>query len=309
MEPLYAHGKLLISAEYMVLHGSKALAVPLQLGQMLKRIRSDNERTFTWKAFDRSKLWFSVTIDPLHMKVLSTDDPPRAKYLCELFKACIEMMPSFQEDLFKWDVETHLEFSPEWGFGSSSTLTALLSEWAEVNPLDLHFMTSDGSGFDVACAIANGPIQYRLREGEPYYLHVPFHPPFKDQLYFAWLGSKQPTATHLSNLAGKLQPGYQEIHRFSVLTEEMTTATELDHFRSLMEEHEELLSSLLGMKRVSEERFPDLQGSVKSLGAWGGDFVMIATSQVEDSLYDYLYEQGIQIIFRYQDLVYEASNV
>lgn len=309
MEPLYAHGKLLITAEYMVLHGSKALAVPLQLGQMLRRIRSEDERTFTWKAFDRSQLWFSVTIDPLRMKVLSTDDPPRARYLCKLFKACIEMMPSFQEDLFKWDVETHLEFSPEWGFGSSSTLTALLSEWAEVNPLDLHFMTSEGSGFDVACAIASGPIQYRLREGEPHYLHVPFHPPFSDHLYFAWLGSKQPTAAHLSSLAGKLRPGYPEIHRFSLLTEEMTTATELDHFRSLMEEHEELLSTLLGMKRISEQRFPDLQGSVKSLGAWGGDFVMIATTQPEDKLYDYLYQRGIELIFRYQDLVYEANNV
>ena len=309
MESLYARGKLLISAEYMVLHGANALAVPLQMGQMLKRIRSEDERKFTWKAFDRNKLWFTVTIDPLHMKVLSTDDPPRARYLCKMFKACIEMMPSFQEDLFKWNVETHLEFSPEWGFGSSSTLTALLSEWAEVNPLDLHFMTSEGSGFDVACAIADGPVQYRLRDGEPHYKHVPFHPPFKDHLYFAWLGTKQPTATHLGDIAGRLQPGYEVIHRFSLLTEEMTRAGELDYFQSLMEEHEELLSGLLGIRKVSESRFPGLQGSVKSLGAWGGDFVMIASTLPEQELYDYLYHLNIQVIFRFQDLVYEGTTV
>lgn len=309
MEALYAHGKLLLSAEYMVLHGSKALAVPLQLGQILKRTRSGDPRKFTWKAFDRESLWFSATIDPMRMEIIDTDDRVKAKYLCRLFEACIEMMPSFQEDLFKWDVETHLEFSPEWGFGSSSTLTALLSEWAEVNPLELHSMISEGSGYDVACAISNGPIHYWLRDGEPHYQHIPFHPPFADRLYFAWLGSKQYTAQHLSTVAGQISPGYEIKHRFSLLTEEMTRATELSQFQSLVEEHEELLSGLLGMEKISISRFPDLEGSVKSLGAWGGDFVMIASSIPEDELYDYLYRREISVIFRYQELVYEGGSL
>jgi len=309
METIYAHGKLLISAEYMVLHGSRALGVPLQLGQVLRRTRSADPAKFSWKAFDRDRLWFDATIDPLHMKIISTNDPVKAAYLCQLFKACIELMPSFQEDLFKWDVETHLEFSPEWGFGSSSSLTALLSEWAEVNPLELHFMISEGSGYDVACAISDGPIHYWLRDGEPHYQHISFKPPFADHLYFAWLGSKQQTARHLSSVADRLRPGYETIHRFSRLTEEMTHAAELSHFQSLMEEHEEILSGLLGMEKIAGSKFPDLQGSVKSLGAWGGDFVMIASALPENELYDYLYRRKIEVIFRYHDLVYAGKNL
>jgi mevalonate kinase len=307
MEPLYAHGKLLISAEYMVLHGSKALAVPLQLGQSLKRRRSPDQNKFSWKAFNHDRLWFSATLDPRNIKVIASDDPIKAEYLCRMIRACIDMMPSFQEDLYKWDVETYLEFSPEWGFGSSSTLTALLSEWAEVNPLDLHFMTSEGSGYDVACAIAHGPIVYRLREDAPHYQHVVFHPPFSRQLYFAWLGSKQPTAIHLKKVAEKIKPDYETIHRFSVLTEEMMQSQELEHFQSLIEEHEEVLSGLLEMERVSISRFPGLHGTVKSLGAWGGDFVLIASELPERELFDYLYQQEIEVIFRYQDLVYHGG--
>lgn len=309
MEAIYAHGKLLISAEYMVLHGSKALAVPLQMGQVLRRSRSEDPEKFSWKAFDRNQLWFSATIDPLRMKVISTDDPIKAKYLCQLFKACIELMPSFQEDLFKWDVETHLEFSPEWGFGSSSTLIALLSEWAEVNPLELHFMISEGSGYDVACAISHGPIHYWLRDGEPHYQHVPFKPPFAEHLYFAWLGSKQPTAQHLRAVADQFRPGYEQIHRFSLLTEEMTQTVELGRFQSLMEEHEDILSGLLGIEKISGTLFNDFQGSVKSLGAWGGDFILIASAIPENELYDYLYSRKIEVIFRYQDLVYDGGNL
>jgi mevalonate kinase len=310
METLYAHGKLLLSGEYMVMHGSKALAVPLKLGQTLKRLRSEHQGgAFGWKAFYRDSPWFEALIDPIRLKVISASDPTVADNLCRLLKACVELMPSFQEDLFRWDVETHLDFSPLWGFGSSSTLTALLSEWAEINPLDLHFMISEGSGYDVACAIAEGPILYRLREDGPHYQHIRFDPPFADQLYFAWLGNKEPTASHLRRRSADFSPDYETLHRFSVLTDQMVEAVELGPFRIAMEEHEEILSGLLGMERVARSRFPGLAGSVKSLGAWGGDFVMIASPLPEEELYAYLNQKNIKVVFRFRDLVYEKNDL
>ena len=308
MNPYYAHGKLLISSEYMVLHGSRALAVPLTLGQALKRHRAHQPGKFSWKAFYREQLWFSAILDPVHLKVIETTDRDAAGNLCALLRACIDLMPAFQEDLFKWDVETHLEFSPSCGFGSSSTLTALLSEWAEVNPLELHFMTSGGSGYDVACAIASGPILYWLRDDGPHYRHIRFHPPFSDQLYFAWLGSKQSTASHLRQVSPGFDPDYTAIHRFSTLTDQMVEASELNQFRALMEEHEEVLSELVGLERVASTRLPELPGSVKSLGAWGGDFVMIASPMPREELFAYLRGEGIDVIFPYQELVYEKNQ-
>ena len=76
-----------------------------------------------------------------------------------------------------------LDFSPHWGFGSSSTLISLLAEWAEVNPLDLHFMISDGSGYDVACAIADGPIIYKLRDHASPVSACSFQSPFQTDLF------------------------------------------------------------------------------------------------------------------------------
>lgn len=308
MKAFRAHGKLLISAEYMVLHGSKALAVPLQPGQILRRIRSENRSVFSWKAHYGTEAWFSASYDPSSLGILNTSDQEKAESLRTLIQACIEMAPSFQQELFTWDVETDLEFSPHWGFGSSSTLTALLAEWAEVNPLDLHYMTSEGSGFDVACAIAEQPILYWLRNGDPHYQHVPFNPPFAEHLYFVWLGTKQNTREQLVQIAGHMDPGYEEILHFSSLSQQMIEATELSEFQKIMEEHEDRLSALIQKEKVSSIRFQDLPGSVKSLGAWGGDFVMIASDADHDTLYNYLNGRDLTTIFNYKDLVYHAGD-
>ena len=307
MNTLYAHGKLLISAEYMVMHGSTALAVPLQMGQSLNRLPSENRDLFIWNAFYEKEKWFHARIDPIRLKVLETSNPQKAGRLRRMLEACIELMPSFQKELFRWDVETVLEFSPAWGFGSSSTLTALLAEWAEINPLDLHFMIASGSGYDVACANAEGPILYKIRDGSPHYRHIRFHPPFSDRIYFAWLGHKQDTEKHLDQVTGKIDPGYENIHRFSRLTEQMIAAADPVTFGKLIEEHEEALSGILEMERISAGRFSSLPGHVKSLGAWGGDFVMIVSGVSEKELFAYLRNRNIRVIFRYDDLVYDPT--
>jgi mevalonate kinase len=309
MNQLYTHGKLLISAEYLVLYGSKALAVPLRLGQTLQRIRKSDRKRFHWRAYYQDQLWFRATMDPATLRIIDSSDPQKASYLQQLIQCCIDLMPSYQEDLFRMDVETVLEFSPDWGFGSSSTLIALMAEWAEVNPLDLHFMVSDGSGYDVACAIADGPLVYRLRDNAPHYQHVSFSPSFKENLFFAWLGKKQPTASHLKKVVETLEPDYMTIHQFSRITEAMVQAEDLATFQDLMEEHEEALSRLLNLERVSLTRFEGIPGNVKSLGAWGGDFVMIATDTGEKALFDYLHKKDIHKIYSFGELVYDETEL
>jgi len=306
MNELQARGKLLISAEYMVLHGSLALVLPLKKKQNLKKIRSENRNSFTWNAYREADLWFRAEFRPSTMEIVSTSNTEMAERLRLLLRTSVELNPSFKRELLIWDVETRLDFSPEWGFGSSSTLTALMAEWAGVNALDLHFMISEGSGYDVACAVADRAIVYSLQDNEPRYEPVSFQPPFADQLYFVWLGSKQPTALHLREMAGRLNPGTEAVRSFSMLTRGMLGTRELGDFRNYMEEHEAKLSELTGLERVSLKCFPGLQGSVKSLGAWGGDFVMIASEQEPDTLYNYLDELGFTCRFRYKELIHEA---
>ena len=308
MNAYFARGKLLLSAEYLVLHGCRALAVPLRLGQSLEKIASPDRHVFSWNAFCGQKKWFSARMDPASLKIIGTSHHDKAVRLQEMIRACIDLMPGFQKELFRWDAATRLDFSPEYGLGSSSTLTALLAEWAEVNPLALHFMVSEGSGYDVACALASGPILYQLKEQSPRYRHVPFRPPFRHQLYFAWLGRKQETAAHLREIAAGLKPGHKSVSFFNQLTMKMIESRTLEEFSEHMEIHEEALSKLIGIERISS-RFEGLPGTVKSLGAWGGDFILIASGAEEKELKNYLGRKEISVIYWYKDIVYEGEEL
>ncbi|MFH0757632.1 MAG: GYDIA family GHMP kinase [Bacteroidota bacterium] len=306
MKSFHAHGKLLISSEYMVMHGATALAVPLNLGQTLDLIPRERSGSFLWNATTPEGLWFSARISPASLSILDTTDPEMAGRLVRLLRACISLQPEFQEEMFRYDVITSLDFSPDYGFGSSSTLIALMADWAGINPLDLHFEVSDGSGYDVACALAEGPILYTLRNGSPRYQPALFNPAFRDQIYFAWLGHKQSTAPHLKEIAGTIRPDYETIRTFSQFSQDMLHADTLDTFREIMEKHEATLSGILGMEKVAS-RFEGLPGSVKSLGAWGGDFVMIATDANLKTIMEYLKQKGIKKVYPYNELVHEGS--
>ena len=49
----------------------------------------------------------------------------------------------------------------------------------------------------------------------------------------------------------------------------------LDELESIIEQHELLIANHLGLERAIEGPFKGIRGQVKSLGGWGGDFVML----------------------------------
>ena len=62
MPSYYSHGKLLISSEYAVLDGAKALALPTKFGQSLE-VKPIESPEIRWKSFDHNgKLWFETTL-------------------------------------------------------------------------------------------------------------------------------------------------------------------------------------------------------------------------------------------------------
>ena len=70
----------------------------------------------------------------------------------------------------------------------------------------------------------------------------------------------------------------------------------------VMNRHEDIVSSLLNIPPVGKSRFPDFPGTLKSLGAWGGDFIMAASSESEETVRDYFRSKGLGVIFKYLDL-------
>ena len=54
----YSNGKLLLSGEYAVLDGARALAIPTKYGQSM-RVIANTLSELVWRSFDeKNKIWF-----------------------------------------------------------------------------------------------------------------------------------------------------------------------------------------------------------------------------------------------------------
>ena len=156
----HSHGKFLLTGEYLVLKGALALALPLKLGQTLT-VETIPETSLQWNAHKPDGPWFSVSLNPENLEIIDCDDQPKAEKLSQILKSVKQLNPkAFEGNDIKFT--TRLDFDPNWGFGSSSTLIANLARWANVNPYELLKLTFGGSGYDIACATAEGPIYYQL---------------------------------------------------------------------------------------------------------------------------------------------------
>ncbi len=68
-----------------------------------------------------------------------------------------------------------------------------------------------------------------------------------------------------------------------------------------MNEHEEIVSEFLKLETIKKEKFSDYQGAVKSLGAWGGDFVMVTGSSGD---MQYFRKKGFNTIISFEDMIF-----
>jgi mevalonate kinase len=210
------------------------------------------------------------------------------------------------EFLSQWNgfkIETQVEFPLDWGLGSSSTLIFLVSEWAEVNPLLLYFKTEDGSGYDVACAFADGPVEYINSTDEVSYTEVDFNPKFKDQLYFVHLGKKQNTALGIKEYLKAVKNKSSLVKTITKITEDIRTVSTLADFDALLIKHEDAIATHTGFAKVKDTLFSDYWGVVKSLGAWGGDFVLATSDKGLDATKEYFASKGLSTVVSYKEMV------
>ena len=296
-----ANGKLLLTGEYLVLHGATALALPTKLGQTLS-VETVHAPSLQWDAHKPDGLWFSAMLNPDTLEVVETNDQPKASKLAEILKSVYALNPAvFGSGLH---FKTSLDFDPEWGLGSSSTLLANLARWAGVNPYEILKKTLGGSGYDIACATATSAIHYRLDHGEPCVQPIEYHPPFADHLFFVYQGKKQ----HSSNEVKAFNQHWEqadfttEMQTVSELSMALPAVTYFEDFCTLLQVHETLLSRCLDREPV-QRQYADFDGTLKSLGAWGGDFLLAATSMPFEEVSAYFQSKGLSTIFKYQDLI------
>jgi len=274
--------------------------MPLNVGQQMEVSQVENSSTVRWQAWFQDKIWFECVLNLDDFSVFQTSDPAKSEVLVKLFKAILELNPEFKIPTgIKF--ETKLESNPEWGFGSSSTLVSLLAQFANVDPFVLNEMVFQGSGFDIACATADGPIMYmRNMPVEPLTLDYPF----SDQLYLVYSGRKKKTATEVSTFLKERVISEKAVSEMSTLSEEFAFCTDQNEFNLLIRLHEELVSKAIGRISVKSEYFGDFKGEVKSLGAWGGDFYLVSTNKLTfNEVNRYFENKGLMTVFKWGDLL------
>jgi len=299
----YSNGKLLITGEYLVLHGALALAVPTIPGQELHVEAKDGPAELHWKSYYKDECWFEAVFTLPHLEDISSSDNKITEYLRQLLLNVHDLNPGIFQKPQSIHVDTHLGFRPEWGLGSSSSLISNIAEWFGADPYELLHKTQQGSGYDIACAREDGPIRYRLESGSPIIRKVNFKPSFKDKLAFVYSGRKQDSAISVSKFLSNADFPESEMNRISEIGREITMAETLKKFNLLLDEHEEIMSGILQQPKVKEERFPDFPGSIKSLGAWGGDFLLASSEIGIDEIKSYFSKKGLEVIFAFEDLI------
>lgn len=295
MSPYRAHGKLLLTAEYAITQGAQGLAVPTVFGQNLIVEDNVDGPYIEWVAKDREgRIWLEASFDKA-LDIIATNQSAQAEWLRALL---LEAQSHAPKPLPQGRWTTQLDYPQSWGLGSSSALTSLIAQAAQV-PGHLLRAIHKGSGYDIACATAEGPILYTLTPDGPKVARAPLQWQFTDDLALVYSGKKQLTDESLSLL--KKRPFTSgQIEEFTQLTQAILAASSISDLEKLIQDHEARLAQHLGLPRVQEVLFKTCPGIAKSLGGWGGDFVLLTQFHKSKS---WLKANGFEVVFPFDELV------
>lgn len=298
----YSNGKLLITGEYLVLDGAKAFALPTKQGQNLIIEKGKCNEIF-WKSYDADgSIWFEDTLSFSDISNGITDENESVKTtLTTILHEAFKLNPDFILNSDGYSITTELGFPKSWGLGTSSTLINNIAQWLQIDAFILLKNSFGGSGYDIACAQNNTPILYHLEHGNPIVEKVPFNPEFTRNLYFVYLNKKQSSKTAIAAYnINKKNNLAKTIALNDNITSEVLNATSLQSFATALQRHEIQMSRILETHTIKEAVFPDFNGVIKSLGAWGGDFVMAIS---ENNPSAYFASKGYDTVVTYNDMI------
>ena len=299
MGEIFSPGKLMLTSEYFAIDGALVLAVPTKLGQEFFFEEKDDEKSLIfWEAYHQNKLWLKAVIDYKKWQILETNIPSSAEFILKTLKNVQSLSEIKFKSNFTYNLKTNLQFPADYGLGSSSTLMTNLAEWAEIDPFYLNKISLGGSGYDIAVAKEKSAVLYQSVP-EIKYEKVNFNPSFKDELIFIHLNQKQDSREGINFYKSKTK-SQKLVDEFSDLTRNILVCNELENFSQLMLIHEQKISNFLEISTVKAKYFTNCPVFVKSLGAWGGDFVMSAKF---DGFKDYFWGKGFHTIFNWGEII------
>ena len=294
----HSNGKLLLSGEYVVLDGATALAIPTKYGQSLIVETTDAEG-IQWQSFnEKGQLWFE---DFFNVKDLTFNKPDNtiSKTLAEILKTARILNPEFLSEAKGFSIKNQLDFPRNWGLGTSSTLINNIAQWAKVDAFKLLQESFGGSGYDIAAAQNDSPILFQLKNEQPIIKKVSFDWDFTDQLFFVHLNQKQDSKEGIARYK-KAKVNIDQLEGISRISRELLNVNSLSAFEKLLQQHERIVSEIIKLPSIKDQLFNDYTGTIKSLGAWGGDFVLATSTSAE---MNYFKKKGFETIIPFEEMI------
>ncbi len=293
----HSNGKLLLTGEYVVLDGATALAIPTKYGQSLEVSTSEKEGLHCKSYDDNGKVWFEdfFTQDLESSK----QENESSKILSKILQQAKKLNPAFLSENRGFNVVSKLNFPRNWGLGTSSTLINNIAQWANVDAFKLLEASFGGSGYDIAAAQSESPILYKLENGNPDFrkAHLPWD--FTELLFFVHLNRKQDSKEGIAKYR-KTAVDEKSLQRISDISNKLLMCYSLPDFEKLMDAHEEIISEIINLPTIKEQIFSDYPKTIKSLGAWGGDFILVTGDKLN---MDYFRNKGYKTIIPFEDML------
>ncbi len=305
----YSHGKLLVTAEYLVLDNVPALALPTKKGQWL-HVETNDLGYIHWRSLDEQhNCWFETVLEVKNNRITKRIDALENKEataitqtLLDIINTAKQLNADFLTTNQGYTITTQLEFNRHWGLGSSSTLINNIAQWAAVNPFTLLNQSFGGSGYDIACAQHDTPILYQRNGDSPKIKQLQFSPAFKDRLFFVYRNQKQNSKDSIRQYRSLPNNTIHDAARQCLeITEAIIANDDFSTFESLIRAHEGLISNIIKTPTVQSQYFSDYKGAIKSLGGWGGDFILTTGTKTE---MEYFYTKGYTTIIPYTDMIF-----
>ena len=295
----------MLSGEYVVLDGARALAIPTKYGQSLL-VEPSKESKVLWKSIDENnEVWFegSFSFDAISNGFSNAPNDISGR-LIQILNAAIRLNPNFLKDEKGYSVVSKLDFPRNWGLGSSSTLLNNVAQWAKIDPFKLSDATFGGSGYDIACASNDTPIFYSLKENIPNIEPANFNPSFKGRLHFVHLNQKQDSREAIKTYLKNKRQVSEVILEIDAITNKLNSSNTIVEFEHLIAKHEVLIGRITNQPPIQERLFNDYDNAIKSLGGWGGDFIL-ATGRFNE-VERYFNSKGYQTIIPFTNMILES---
>jgi hypothetical protein len=99
------------------------------------------------------------------------------------------------------------------------------------------------------------------------------------------------------------------LEHISRISNAIPDCTSLAEFEKAILEHEDIVAKCLNMPKVKDLYFSDYWGCVKSLGAWGGDFILATSEASEEDTRKYFTQKGYTTVFKLAEMIRSESQV